>query len=175
MNKSFLFRFLIMFAAVFGVLFLIVWFYLSVATSANAAEPLDPPPVQNQVQNIVFEKGQVQVRSGGGRAFSFDVEFASTPEQQSLGLMHRTELPKGAGMLFIYKPPRRIAMWMKNTLIPLDMLFAGRSGTIFFVKQNAQPLSEDLIPAPGEVSYVLELPAGTVKELGIQVGDQLLR
>lgn len=179
MNKSFLFRFLIMFAAVFGVLFLIVWFYLSVATSANAAEPLDPPPVQNQVQNqvqnIVFEKGQVQVRSGGGRAFSFDVEFATTPEQQSLGLMHRTELPKGAGMLFIYKPARRIAMWMKNTLVPLDMLFAGRSGTIFFVKQNAQPLSEDLIPAPGEVGYVLELPAGTVKDLGIQVGDQLLR
>ena len=160
-----------MFAVVFGVLFMLVWFYMSVTAPANAAELVAVP----QTQDITFEKGQVQVRSGGGRAFSFDVEFATTPEQQSLGLMHRAELPKGAGMLFVYKPPRRIAMWMKNTLVPLDMLFAGRSGTIFFIKQNAQPLSEDLIPAPGVVGYVLELPAGTVKDLGIQVGDQLLR
>lgn len=160
-----------MFAAVFGVLFLFVWFYLSVTAPANAAEPPAPP----QTQDITFEKGQVQVRSGGGRAFSFDIEVAVTPEQQRLGLMHRAELPAGTGMLFIYKPPRRIAMWMKNTLVPLDMLFASRTGVIFYIKQNAEPLSEDLISAPGQVGYVLELPAGTVKKLGIQAGDHLLR
>jgi uncharacterized membrane protein (UPF0127 family) len=171
MNKSFILRFVIMFAAVFGLLFMVVWFYLSVATPANAADPLESP----QLQGTPFETGQVQIRNNSGRAFSFDVELATTLEQQSLGLMHRAELAEGSGMLFIYKPPRRIAMWMKNTLIPLDMLFAGRSGTIFFIKRNAQPLSEDLIPAPGDVSYVLELPAGTADHLGIQVGDQLLR
>lgn len=160
-----------MFAAVFGMIFLFVWFYLSVTAPADAAEL----PASSDTQEIRFEKSQVQVRVSGGRAYAFDVEVASSPEQQSLGLMNRTALPDGTGMLFIYKPPRRIAMWMKNTLLPLDMLFASRTGTIFFIKQNAQPMSEELIPAPGEVSYVLEVPAGTVKNLGISVGDSLLR
>ena len=135
---------------------------------ANAAEPV-------QGEAVAFEKSQVQVRSGRGRAYAFDVEVATTPEQQAQGLMHRTELPDGTGMLFVYKPPRRIAMWMKNTLVSLDMLFAGRNGTVFYIKENAPPLSEDLIPAPGQVAYVLELPAGTVKRLGLHAGDRLLR
>ena len=171
MNKSFIFRFLIVFAAVFGLLFLFVWFYLSVASTAHAAEP----PAAPVAQEITFEKGQVQVRSGRGRTFVFDVEIAKTPEQLAQGLMHRTELPATTGMLFIYKPPRRIAMWMKNTQIPLDMLFAGRTGTVFYIKENAVPLSEDLIPAPGQVAYVLEVPAGTVKKLKLKAGDRLLR
>ena len=171
MTKSFIFRFLLVFAAAFGLIFLFVFFYLSVTAPANAAEPQG----SSKIEDVTFERGQVQVRSGRGRTFVFDVDIARTPEQQSLGLMHRTQLPAKTGMLFIYKPPRRIAMWMKNTQVPLDMLFAGRTGTVFYIKENAQPLSEDLIPAPGSVSYVLEVPAGTVEKLGLKAGDRLLR
>ncbi|HEY9163437.1 MAG TPA: DUF192 domain-containing protein [Magnetovibrio sp.] len=173
MNKSFLFRFAVVFAAVFGVIFLLVWFYLSLASPAEADEMPSKTQVENQA--ITFESGQVQVRSRDGRAYSINAEIATTPEQQRQGLMFRTQLKDGHGMLFVYHPPRRIAMWMKNTLISLDMLFASRNGTIFYIKENAQPLSEDLIAAPGEAAYVLELPAGSVKRLRLSKGDHLVR
>lgn len=175
MNKSFLIRFVAVFAAVFGVLFLLVWLYLSTTNPAAAGELANPGQLPPEAQGITFETGQVQVRSRDGRAYSINVEIATTPDQQHLGLMHRTKLAEGNGMLFVYHPPRAIAMWMKNTLIPLDMLFASRNGTIFYIKQNAQPLSEDLIKAPGETVYVLELPAGSVKRLGLRKGDRLVR
>lgn len=170
MNKSFLIRFAAVFAAVFGVIFLLVWFYLSMASPAAAADEL---PVDAQA--IPFETGQVQVRSRDGRAYSINAEIATTTEQQHLGLMYRTQLADGDGMLFVYHPPRGIAMWMKNTLISLDMLFASRNGTIFYIKENAEPLSEALITPPGEVAYVLELSAGSVKRLGLSKGDRLVR
>jgi len=171
MHKSFLFRFLILFAAVFGVIFLFVWFYLSVTQPADAAEL--PPPAGEQA--VRFETGRVQIRTRSGHGYAFDVEIATTQPQQRLGLMHRDSLAADAGMLFVYDPPRRIAMWMKNTKISLDMVFAGRSGTIFYIHENAQPMSEDLIPSPADTAYVLELPAGTARRLGIQTGDKLLR
>lgn len=175
MNKSFLIRFLVVFAAVFGVLFLLVWFYLSMVAPAAAGELTTPGELASDAQGIAFETAQVQVRSRDGRAYSINVEIATTPDQQHLGLMFREHLAEGEGMLFVYQPPRAIAMWMKNTLIPLDMLFASRNGTIFYIKENAQPLSEDLIKAPGETVYVLELPAGSVKRLGLRKGDRLVR
>lgn len=170
MNINFLLRFFLVFGAVFCVLFLFVWFYLSMASSAGAAELTVP-----SVDSVTFEKSTIQLRSRYGGTYNIAVEIAASPEQLALGLMHRTELPAGTGMLFVYKLPRKIGMWMKNTLIPLDMLFASRTGTFFYIAENATPLSEDLITAPGAVAYVLELPAGTVKKLGIQVGDRLLR
>lgn len=170
MSKSFIFRFLIMFAAVFGLIFLFVWFYLSVTAPADAAEPPAPPALGE----VTFGQGQVRLHRRDGGDHAIAVEIAATPEQQRWGLMHRAELPADTGMLFIYNPPRRIAMWMKNTLIPLDMLFAGSNGTVFYIHENAQPLSEELIVAPAEVAYVLELPAGAVKSLGVRVGDRLV-
>lgn len=171
MNISFLFRFLLVVATVFCVLFLFVWFYMAVTMPADAAEPPAPP----RVEDVTFERGLVQLRSRFGGAYAFDVEIATTPEQQSLGLMYRTELAAKTGMLFVYKPPRRIAMWMKNTHIPLDMLFINRKGTVFYIFSNAVPLSEELIPAPADAAFVLEVPAGTVKALGLEVGDRLVR
>ena len=170
MNKGFLLRFFLFFAAAFGAIFLFVWFYLSVTAPANAAEPT---PATSEA--ITFETGQVQIRSRSGRAYSVNVEIATSPEQQSQGLMHRTALAENSGMLFIYRPPRRIAMWMKNTLVPLDMLFASRNGTIFHIAENTEPMNEDLIAPPGVVAYVLEVPAGTAKRLGIHTGDHLVR
>ena len=101
------------------------------------------------------------------------VEVATTPETREIGLMNRTDLAPDAGMLFVYPPGRAIALWMKNTLIPLDMLFIDDTGIIRFIKHDAQP--HDLTPVPGPTGIAaraaLELNGGRAAELGIEVGD----
>ncbi len=87
--------------------------------------------------------------------------------------MFRKSLDAGTAMLFVFNPPRRIAMWMKNTYIPLDMLFATADGRIVFVAENTVPLSETRIAPPTQTAFVLEIPAGTLKRLGIVLGDVL--
>jgi len=108
-------------------------------------------------------------------AVSVSVEVATTPETRETGLMTRTELAPDAGMLFVYPPDRAIALWMKNTLIPLDMLFIDDAGVIQFIKHEAQP--HDLTPVPGPTGIAaraaLEINGGRAEELGIAVGDQI--
>ena len=108
-----------------------------------------------------------------GKVHQFQLESAFTPKSQEHGLMFRTELPQDGGMLFHYGTARQVYMWMRNTLIPLDMLFVKPNGSIAHIVENAAPHSEEprgtLIP----VSAVLELPGGTVKRLGIAVGDHV--
>ncbi len=91
------------------------------------------------------------------------------------GLMHRTDLSPDAGMLFVYPPGKAIALWMKNTLISLDMLFIDDSGIIRFIKHDAQ--SHDLTPVPGPTGIAaraaLELNGGRAEALGITVGDRV--
>lgn len=95
----------------------------------------------------------------------FDVEVATTPEAMERGLMFRTELAENAGMLFLFDAPMRPVMWMKNTLIPLDMVFIAPDGRVVHVHENAVPKSEALIAPPmGGISAVLELPGGTWKK-----------
>ncbi|MBL4748539.1 MAG: DUF192 domain-containing protein [Magnetovibrio sp.] len=165
--STFLARFFVVFALVFGTLFLLVWFYLSVTSPAQAAERAP------ETQTVTFEVRSLRVLMQYGGAHDFTVEVASTPDQLRQGLMHRTELAPNKGMLFVYKPPRTVGMWMKNTLISLDMLFADRLGRIIFIAENTQPMSEDIIQAPGRTAYVLEVPAGTVKQLSIGLGQRL--
>lgn len=171
--NSFLFRFILLFAAIFGLLFLFVFFYMTVTQPANAAElPLGVPSLED-VKPVTFERGSVRIVSQviGGRDIL--VEIARTPEQLSRGLMYRKELAPGTGMLFVYRPPRTVGMWMKNTLVSLDMLFIAPSGRIIFIKQNTTPLSEKLIQPPLRVAYVLELPAGSVAARKIELGHRL--
>jgi uncharacterized membrane protein (UPF0127 family) len=101
----------------------------------------------------------------------FTVELALTPAQQQLGLMYRRELAPDAGMLFVFPQPQPTAFWMKNTLIPLDMLFIAADGRIADIHERAVPLSEANIPARVPVKAVLELNGGTVARLGIKPGD----
>ena len=103
----------------------------------------------------------------------FSVEFAATDEERERGLMFRKELPDGHGMLFDFKADRDVAMWMKNTLIPLDMIFIRSDGRISNIAESTEPMSTRIIPSRGAVRAVLEVPGGTAKRLGIKVGDRV--
>lgn len=108
-------------------------------------------------------------------AVSVSVEVVTTPGTREIGLMNRTDLAPDAGMLFVYPPDRAIALWMKNTLIPLDMLFIDDAGVIRFIKHDARP--HDLTPVPGPngiaARAALEISGGRAEVLGIAVGDRI--
>jgi uncharacterized protein len=103
----------------------------------------------------------------------FSVELATTDEERERGLMFRKELPDGHGMLFDFETERSVAMWMKNTLIPLDMIFIRADGRIANIAESTEPMSTRVIPSRGAVRAVLEVAGGTAKRLGIEVGDRV--
>jgi uncharacterized membrane protein (UPF0127 family) len=111
------------------------------------------------------------IHSAAGDA-RFDVEVAASPEQQEKGLMFRTALAPDHGMIFPYDPPREVGFWMKNTLIPLDIIFIRADGTIARVSP-AQAMSLDLIPSGEPIALVLEIAAGRAAQLGIKEGDKV--
>ena len=112
------------------------------------------------------------VTSSGRREIS--VEVAETPEDMAVGLMFRTALPEGQGMLFPSAAPREANMWMRNTYIPLDMVFIRADGIIHRIEPMTQPLSEDIIASRGEVLAVLELPGGAAQKMGLKSGDRVV-
>jgi len=105
---------------------------------------------------------------------SFDIEVATTDKDRALGLMFRRSLPENAGMLFLYDPPAPAAMWMKNTLIPLDMVFISPDGRVHRIESNAEPFSTSLIPSEGTIAAVLELNAGQADKIGLKRGDKVV-
>ncbi len=107
----------------------------------------------------------------GDKTHTFQVELADTEEETALGLMNRTEMARDHGMIFDFGAPRETGMWMKNTLIPLDMLFLDTDGTVVAVAHNARPHSLRLITPGFAVKGVLELNGGVAKELGLKAGD----
>ena len=103
---------------------------------------------------------------------NFTIEVATTQQEQALGLMFRRSLPENAGMLFLYDPPQPAAMWMKNTLIPLDMVFIAPDGRVLRIESNAEPFSTTVIPSEGDISAVLELNGGEADKIGLKPGRQ---
>jgi uncharacterized membrane protein (UPF0127 family) len=101
------------------------------------------------------------------------VELATDDAERQKGLMFRKELPEGRGMLFDFKRDQDVSMWMRNTLIPLDMLFINADGSIRRIAENTEPLSERTIPSGGPVRGVLEVIGGTARKLGIAAGDKV--
>jgi uncharacterized membrane protein (UPF0127 family) len=104
---------------------------------------------------------------------AFAVELALTPDEQSRGLMYRRSLPEGQGMLFDFKRDQETSFWMKNTYIPLDMIFIRGDGRIHRIAENTEPLSERMVPSNGPIRAVLEVIAGTTRKLGIAPGDRV--
>jgi uncharacterized membrane protein (UPF0127 family) len=105
---------------------------------------------------------------------SFSIEVATTDEERARGLMFRRALPENAGMLFIYDRPQRAAMWMKNTLIPLDMVFISADGRVHRIESHTEPFSMAIIESEGDVVAVLELNAGQAGKIGLKTGDKVL-
>ena len=115
---------------------------------------------------------RVTVSGDWGHA-NFNVVVADTGPERSQGLMNVPDMPPMTGMLFVYDSPHRASFWMRNTLIPLDMLFAGPDGTILSIHANANPLDDTSIPGGDGIQYVLEINGGLATRLGVDVGDVL--
>jgi len=117
-----------------------------------------------------FGKGELTIQTAAGPQ-KFAIELATDDVQREQGLMYRTRMAADAGMLFIYPHEQPVAMWMKNTNLPLDMLFIAADGHIRNISERAVPQSLTVISSEGAVKAALELNAGTVERLGIKPGD----
>jgi len=106
-------------------------------------------------------------------AHAYSVEIANTEQSRELGLMNRRFMPADRGMLFEFPKEEPVAFWMKNTFIPLDMIFIRHDGAVICVTANAEPLSEATIPCDGPVDGVLELNGGVAASIGLRPGDKV--
>lgn len=115
---------------------------------------------------------QLTVNASTG-AHTFAVEVMRSPEDRSVGLMHRQHLDADRGMLFDFGDTRQVRMWMKNTLIPLDMVFISEGGNIAGIAYDTVPMSTEILSSPKPVRYVLEINAGLSRKLGFKIGDHV--
>lgn len=126
----------------------------------------DPPPAKTDLETLTI------VTASGNH--EFHIEIADTPETQARGLMFRKSLNTDAGMLFIYPNNEMITMWMKNTYIPLDMIFINENGRITHIAERTVPMSTAIIRSNGPARAVLEVNGGTADRLRIAEGDRVL-
>jgi uncharacterized membrane protein (UPF0127 family) len=134
------------------------------------ALPLSAPRAADSELEVV----PLAIESPSGRErHEFQVEVARTPAEQAQGLMHRAELAPDRGMLFVHRRAKVANFWMKNTLIPLDMIWIGRDGRVVGVHENAVPNSTDVISSNLPVTAILEVPGGTAERLGIGPGHRV--
>lgn len=127
------------------------------ATTGETAAKFEP-------LEIVTDKGRVK----------FLVEVVDTPTSRAQGLMYRKSLAPDRGMLFDFKRPQPVSFWMRNTLIPLDLIFIRQDGRVLSIARNARPLDETSIPSNGEILGVLEIAGGRAAEVGVLPGDRVL-
>ncbi len=127
----------------------------------------------SQAEDIAFETSEIWVESGSSQ-YHFFVEIAETRNQRQRGLMFRPDLPQNTGMLFDFGEETQLSMWMKNTFIPLDMLFVNEQGTIHRIVENTTPLSLKTIPGGAPTMVVIEFNAGVTRRLGIRPGDRII-
>ena len=119
------------------------------------------------------DRGPVAVIRGPGAAVEVSLEVAATPAERERGLMYRRSLAEGRGMLFVFDADGNQSFWMKNTLIPLDLLFIARDGTVVGIHANATPLSTADIAVGKASRYVLEVPGGWAARHGISAGARV--
>lgn len=141
--------------AAFAGLLLLTTFTTS--AQAQASFPRDTLSIQTEEQR-----------------YHFDVELALDDSHRQYGLMFRDSLPEMSGMLFVYERRREMSMWMKNTFIPLDILFLDGNGKIMNIAKSAQPRSVSIIRSKREAKAVLELNGGLTDKLKIEVGDRII-
>jgi uncharacterized membrane protein (UPF0127 family) len=133
--------------------------FATLTAAAGAAPACDPD--------------RIEILAGPGSR-TFSIEIADDPDEQSRGLMFRAALPADAGMLFVYATPRPANFWMRNTMIPLDMIFIDDTGRVESIAERADPYSERVSASRGDVRAVLEINGGLARALGIGPGDQVI-
>lgn len=153
-----------------------VWFAAALAAALLGcrAEPqsMAVQPAAARTAPSGLELAPLRIVSGG-RSHDFTVEVARTPEEQAQGLMFRERLGPNEGMIFPFPSPRPASFWMKNTLIPLDMIFVRADGTIARIAANTVPQSLDPVSVGEPVAAVLEIAGGRSAELGIAEGARV--
>ncbi len=150
------------FASAVAATFFAVLCLLVVAAPARALAPIPP---ENELYVVAAGAGGVRTET------KFEVEVVDTDETRSKGLMFRKSMPDDHGMLFDFRREEPVYFWMKNTYIPLDMIFIAADGRIVSIAHDTTPLSEATVSSRGPVRYVLEVNAGTARRLHLSAGD----
>jgi uncharacterized membrane protein (UPF0127 family) len=117
--------------------------------------------------------GEVVFYRDGNRVVKVDVEIAADDTQRAKGLMFRPYMPDSVGMLFVFEQSEPQAFWMKNTIIPLDIIYVGADKKIVSIQKNAVPYSEKSLPSEGDAQYVVEVNAGFADQYGLKPGDAI--
>lgn len=126
----------------------------------------------NATGSFALEKKPLTIVTATGQ-HKITVEVAKNRQEQATGLMFRTEIGQDEGMLFLYPRDMEITMWMKNTYIPLDMIFVKSNGRVLRVEENTVPFSERIIASGGDARAVIEMKGGSAARLGIKPGDKI--
>ena len=142
-------------------------FFLALAFTIFAAQASFAQQAQLPIEPVT-------VRLADGTEQVFQSEMAISPQQQAAGMMFRTEMAPNEGMLFVFGEVRRASFWMRNTLIPLDIIFVRANGRIANIVANAAPETDAHRRSTGRVAGVLEIPGGRAAELGIKAGDLIV-
>jgi hypothetical protein len=158
-----------------GLTILLGVFLLGCTTPNSAMASCDRTPISEQVSSE--NRGQtlpIGAKAKMGEE-TIELEVAKTPQQQEMGLMYRSSLPKNRGMLFLFESPRYARFWMKNTIIPLDIVFL-KDGEIKAIFANVPPCTREPCQTYGpaiEIDRVIELAGGRAQELDLKVGDRV--
>jgi uncharacterized protein len=129
---------------------------------------------QSGRNGVVFSQSKMEILRADGSKAPFAIEIAETHEQQERGLMFRKKLAPNAGMLFLWPEDQPVSMWMKNTFIPLDMLFVAHDGRIVKITANAAPLDLTTLSSDGAVRAVIEIGGGEAARQNLKTGDKVL-
>lgn len=145
-----------------------IFFVTLIAAFTYVLVPVFIDPSRAETRELVIE-------TSDGTEISYQVEIADSADEKSLGLMHREYMADDHGMIFLeeWGRPEIVSMWMRDTYIPLDMLFVDESGVIVYIHENAVPMDETSIVSPVPVVAVLELNGGQASKQGIAIGDRV--
>ena len=130
----------------------------------------EQPAAGAGVGPVATQEERLELQTATG-VHVLSIEVARTSAQQQTGLMFRTKLAEDKGMLFPHAPPREVQMWMRNTYIPLDMVFIRADGVVHRIEAQTEPFSERIISSNGPVAGVLEIAGGLAAKLGLKAGD----
>lgn len=149
-------------------------FILSLFTGFLIGCADDPKESAIETPEITFKKeGELSLLKAGEVTHTIDIEIADTPYERETGLMYRESMEDDQGMLFIYSNEAQRSFYMKNTYIPLDLIFYNRDSTAVSFHENARPRDETPIPSNVPAQFILEVNAGKIQEWNIEIGDKI--